>query len=199
MSEIMKVTHQLFQDHTYHDITLTTIAEALGWSRGNLYKYVTTKEEIFLELFLEMQEKYFSAIKSDFSHKQNLSHEDFVEKWTRILDINRDYLKYFGILATIIETNVTVSRLAVFKKNVIADFDSIIQIIRNQCDNISYDDATDLYWALVFYGVGLNNSCYVSPLVRQAMEMAGLPMIEITFTDKFKKFMIMCIGKYCND
>ena len=44
--EIMRVTDTLFHASTFHAISLTTIAEALGWSRGNLYKYVTTKEEI---------------------------------------------------------------------------------------------------------------------------------------------------------
>lgn len=34
----------------YTEIAITTIADKLIWSRANLYKYVTTKEEIFLEL-----------------------------------------------------------------------------------------------------------------------------------------------------
>lgn len=45
-NQIMEVTNDLFLKHSYHDITLTTIAKALNWSRGNLYKYVNTKEEI---------------------------------------------------------------------------------------------------------------------------------------------------------
>ena len=55
--EIMDVTDELFKNHTYHEITLTKIAEELGWSRGNLYKYVDTKEEIFLSLYLRKQKK----------------------------------------------------------------------------------------------------------------------------------------------
>ena len=50
MADIKRATAQLYRDFPYHEITLTTIAERLGWSRASLYKYVTTKEEIFLEL-----------------------------------------------------------------------------------------------------------------------------------------------------
>lgn len=34
----------------YTEIAITTIADKLIWSHANLYKYVTTKEEIFLEI-----------------------------------------------------------------------------------------------------------------------------------------------------
>ena len=50
LSQIKEATAELFASCPYSEITLTTIAEKLGWSRANLYKYVTTKEEIFLEI-----------------------------------------------------------------------------------------------------------------------------------------------------
>ena len=48
LCQIKEATAELFRTAPYAEITLTTIAEKLGWSRANLYKYVTTKEEIFL-------------------------------------------------------------------------------------------------------------------------------------------------------
>lgn len=56
MSEIKNAADMLFKKHPFSDITLTTIAENLGWSRANLYKYVTTKEEIFLAIVEEKME-----------------------------------------------------------------------------------------------------------------------------------------------
>ncbi|SHO45373.1 TetR/AcrR family transcriptional regulator [Anaerocolumna xylanovorans] len=196
MNEIMKTTDYLFHDRTYQEITLTTIAEALGWSRGNLYKYVTTKEEIFLELYLEKQNNYFFDIESTFIDKDGLTDEEFTDLWTSILDKNHDYLRYYSILATIIETNVTVERLAEFKKIVLSGFDSIIQILSKHCHSVSNDDVISLYWTLLFHACGLNNSCHVSPLVRKAMELAGLPEFQINFVQNFRKFMLMCLSHY---
>ena len=50
MDAIMAAADGLFARLPYHDITMGAIAEELGWSRSNLYKYAATKEEIFMAL-----------------------------------------------------------------------------------------------------------------------------------------------------
>ena len=61
LDEIKGAVRRQFAERPYHEITLTTIAEELGWSRANLYKYVTTKEEIFLLLadVADAHQEYF--------------------------------------------------------------------------------------------------------------------------------------------
>ena len=66
LSQIKEATAELFSAFPYSEITLTTIAEKLGWSRANLYKYVTTKEEIFLEICAEKMSAYYGALLSAF-------------------------------------------------------------------------------------------------------------------------------------
>ncbi len=163
MNEIMKMADHLFHNNTYHDITLTSLAEALGWSRGNLYKYITTKEEIFLELFLEKQNDYFAEIQTTFKNFQEITDKEFSRIWTDILMNHFDYLKYYGILATIIETNVAIDKLAEFKRISLSDFGYIVKILQKQC-NITEKKASDLYWALIFHACGLNNVCDLNPM-----------------------------------
>lgn len=43
MQEIKTAAETLFKEHPYHEITLTTIAEQLSWTRANLYKYSSWK------------------------------------------------------------------------------------------------------------------------------------------------------------
>ena len=50
MAEIKAAADSLFNSVPYQEITLSTIAGKLSWTRANLYKYVTTKEEIYLEI-----------------------------------------------------------------------------------------------------------------------------------------------------
>ena len=42
MAEIKAAADSLFNSVTYQEITLSTIAGKLSWTRANLYKYVTT-------------------------------------------------------------------------------------------------------------------------------------------------------------
>ena len=72
MEEIKRAADRQFLERPYHEITLTTIAEQLSWSRANLYKYVTTKEEIFLELAADKYREYFDALKAAFPRRLQL-------------------------------------------------------------------------------------------------------------------------------
>ena len=57
MAEIKAAADSLFNSVPYQEITLSTIAGKLSWTRANLYKYVTTKEEIYLEIFSPLSRK----------------------------------------------------------------------------------------------------------------------------------------------
>ena len=61
MEEIKRAAERQFSQRTYQSITLSTIAEELSWSRANLYKYVTSKEEIFLELSADKYSRYLGG------------------------------------------------------------------------------------------------------------------------------------------
>ncbi len=86
MREIMRVTDTLFHETTFHGISLTTIAERLEWSRGNLYKYVTTKEEIFLELYREKHRAWIEAVAAAFADSTALPPETFAKRGAGVGD-----------------------------------------------------------------------------------------------------------------
>jgi hypothetical protein len=73
--------------------------------------------------------------------------------------------------------------------------DEIIIILEKHC-NIPHAKATDLYFALLFHACGLNNSCNVSPLVIEAMKIAGSPEFKCDFASNFQNFMLMCLRAY---
>ncbi len=195
MNEIMEATDKLFTEKTYHEITLTTIAEALGWSRGNLYKYVTTKEEIFLELYLKKQTAYLNDTRFALSNKEDLTDEILADIWSKVLDNNHSFLSYYSILATIIETNVTVERLAEFKKRVVTDAVDVIALLEKH-GKLTPEKANKLFATMIFHATGLNNSCNLNPIIKEAMKIAEIPEMNIDFANDFKEFMIMCLKGY---
>ena len=90
LSQIKEATAELFSALPYSEITLTTIAEKLGWSRANLYKYVTTKEEIFLEICTEKMSAYYGALHSAFPEGNNFTTEVIAEVWAGIVNANQE-------------------------------------------------------------------------------------------------------------
>lgn len=73
MNEIKTAADSVFGENPYSEITLTTIAQQLGWSRANLYKYFSTKEEIYLALTEDKMEKYFTSLNVAFPENKKFS------------------------------------------------------------------------------------------------------------------------------
>ena len=198
MEEIKRAADQQFMEKPYHEITLTTIAEKLSWSRANLYKYVTTKEEIFLELSADKWNAYFAALRAAFPAECAYSAEVFAEVWTGILNAHMDYLRYSSILIAIIETNVTVERLAIFKKSYHDQADEISERFASIL-HITPEEAYEIFLAVHYHAVGMSGYCVVNPLVKQALDLAGVKLQKIDFRKVMKTFIGMNLSYYMKD
>ena len=195
-SEIMDVTDELFQNHTYHEITLTIIAEKLGWSRGNLYKYVSTKEDIFLSLYLVKQKHFIDCFEKQLNSGETITEEMFADSMSISFEQNIDYLKYHGIMATIIETNVSIEKLAMFKKQSYADRQTIFRYLAQITNSSQDDQIIQLFLTILSHGCGLYALTEYSDTYIKSMELAGLQIQKVNFREEYKKFILMCLKYY---
>ena len=92
LGEIKCAAAQLFATCPYHEITLTTIAERLSWSRANLYKYVTTKEEIFLELAADERDAYYAALLATFA-EASVPADDAAAAWAEVVVAHQEWFR----------------------------------------------------------------------------------------------------------
>ena len=186
MTEIKKAADAQFAEKPYHMITLTTIAEQLSWSRANLYKYVTTKEEIFLELTREKWDTYFTALRSAFPPGCGYSPEVASEVWAGILNADNGHLKYSAILPSIIETNVAIEKLAAFKKFFHQQTDAFTELLHLNF-GFSQEKAYEIFMTIHYQAVGLYGYCNAGPLVEKALRMAEVNLIIPDFRERMKE------------
>lgn len=197
LAEIKAATDRLFSERPYHMITLTTVAEELGCSRAQVYKYVSTKEEIFLELCADKRSEYYDALLAACPAGCGYSDEVLAEVWSGILNAHQDFLRYCSILMTIIETNVSVERLARFKKSYYDDLDRVLAMLSSNL-GIDGERADRLYYQVYFQAVGMGSFCYDNPLVTRALDMAGIDRPKPEFRSYMRDFILMCI-RDCRD
>lgn len=192
LNQIKEVTAQLFENNPYNEITLSKIAEKLDWSRANLYKYVTTKEEIILEIAKDKMTAYYSALLTAFPDGNNYSAEVIAEVWAGIMNAHQTYMLYVSYLNPVIETNVTVDRLVIFKKQyydlAYALCDSLSKML-----NLSKQDAYKLQLDMLFFGSSNAISCYKNPLIQAALEKISIQPPEMDFYKDMKEFILMRI------
>ncbi len=187
MKYIMDITDQLFHEKTYHEITLSMISKEANFARGGLYKYATSKEDIFLLIFLQKQEAMLQEILISLQSTE-ISSASLAHAISQAVFHHQDFLKYFQILTAIIETNVTIERLADFKKQSFAQRGPLLHII---CDLCKADEARamDAYLSIMYHSVYLYDRTSCSSTYRQAMELAGLEITTLDFAAELEKFV----------
>ena len=94
MAEIKAAADSLFNSVPYQEITLSTIAGKLSWTRANLYKYVTTKEEIYLEICSDKMHSYFDDLFAAFPEGKTWTPDEWAGRWADVLNDHRDYFRY---------------------------------------------------------------------------------------------------------
>lgn len=188
--EIKNATEELFNELAYQQITLTVIAQKLNWSRANLYKYVETKEEIFLEIVSDKLNACYGALCAAFPDGNRFSLETVAEIYAGILCAHQDYLRYTAYLTSIIECNVTVERLAVFKQKYYNHAYNLSARLAAML-GISKDDAYRAQVDVLFYASSYVTSCYKNPLIQKALELINItPPAQDLYAD-IKDFILM--------
>jgi AcrR family transcriptional regulator len=191
MDAIMAAADELFAERPYHQITMGTIATKLGWSRSNLYKYAATQEEIFLELHSAKNRAWLDELAQQLADSP-LPAAQFARIWAEVTARHADFLRYQEILFAIIESNVTLERLADFKRNWAEMVEPIRTILARQCD-ISEEEALNLYLRLLYQAPALRAHFQCADLTREAMALAGLPPITGTFAEGYADFVEVCV------
>lgn len=192
MSQIKMAADELFKSMPYTEITLSTIAEKLDWSRANLYKYVTTKEEIYLEITQDRMTEYLESLLTVFPEGCKFSPETVAEIWTAQVASHEDYFRYVSFLLTIIERNVTVERLTAFKKTYY-DHAFVLQKRLSYALGITEDQADNLFLAIMNYGASYFTNCQANPLIIQALKTLKIKPKELNLARDVKDFILMNI------
>ena len=191
MDAIMKAADALFQKQPYHQITMGAIAEELGWSRSNLYKYAATQEEVFLALHSAKNRAWVEDLAAELAASP-MPAPEFARTWAEVTERHGDFLRYQEIIISIIESNVTLERLTAFKRDFAEMLPPVTGVLARQCD-IGDEAAVDLYLRLLFQAPGLWNHYHAAELTRKAMRAAGLAPAEGSFAEAYADFVHMCV------
>ena len=148
------------------------------------------KEEIFLEISAEKMAAYYGSLLSAFPDGNNFTPDVITEVWAGIVNANQDYMRYVSYLNPVIETNVTVERLAIFKKKyydlAYAFRDRLAQML-----GTSQDAAYKIQLDVLFYASSNAVCCYKNPLVQEALKQINITPPAMDFYKDMKDFLKM--------
>ena len=176
MQQIMDATLELYENQPYQKISLSTIAKKLNFTRANLYKYVRTKEEIFLYILIKEAEKFIIELKKKFVRKKDLSVEEFANLWAESFDQNHRFIELMSIMYSIIQKNVSLEYLIEFKKKFSIFLIEANEIIQVALPNLSKEVIQQFLTMQIFYAMGLYPASNESKVQKEAIEKSGIPL-----------------------
>ena len=195
LAQIKAALEHQFAARPYHEITLTTLADELGWSRTNLYKYVSTKEEVFLGVVGDKRDAFMGALMAALPAGCGFDNDTIATVWAGIAVAHYDYFRYGDLLFSVIETNVGVDKLREFKRGyyeTLGDFsEQLSGVLRIVPEHVEAFVNT-----VNFHGVGLAGSCLNNPLVKQAVAELGITPTAVDFQADMRDFVAMTLAWY---
>ncbi|MCP3922043.1 MAG: TetR/AcrR family transcriptional regulator [Desulfobacterales bacterium] len=114
---IHKAAFTLFKKNGYDNVSFNGIASEAGFTKSNMYRYFSSREEIFLNVFADLFEKWFEdCIKGLQKLEQNEVISNFSKTWVKSLMSHPQFLDLTPILFVSLEKNSSYEQLLEFKK-----------------------------------------------------------------------------------
>lgn len=197
IKQISKAALDLLKTERYEDITLAGIAKDLSFTRANLYKYISSKEEIFLYIILDELENWKNDLDKVFNGRVNPNKEDFAVLWSESVYRNIMMIQTMSLLYTIFEKNVTVEKLADFKKKLFAQTSKVVVLLTKIYPGFTMETAFKFLQMQLFYALGLYPTTNECEIQKKAIEIAGFhPFQTPNFIEELKDFTMMQFLKF---
>ena len=213
MEAILLAADTLLDVHAYRDITMTMIADGLGFSRANLVHYVATKEEIFLRLYVRdiealaadgavYQRNEAQRIPADAESGEDDgggAFERFARFFATACMRRRNFGRIGALLTTIIETNVDVEALTACKRRIYAAAETAATQIARLFGFLAPSSAMELIMATTHYVSGLYPAAHPKPEQIEAMRNCGIIGCEETaqpFEPALERFLVVQLTGY---
>lgn len=189
VEQIKNAAIKLLDTEQFHKIELAKIANETTFTRGNLYKYISSKEEIYLLVALDEFTEWLDDIRETFVTEMTGDIQGFSQQWAQVLYRHPRFLKLISILFTMIERNVSLEKLVDFKKQflkIMSEANDVLKIVFP-----SWDDKTiDKFFQLQsYYVIGLFPYTSPAPIQKQAMEKVGIPYESFDFVNDVSEFV----------
>lgn len=192
--EIVKATARLYEHSSFDEISLAMIAKEADFTRSNLYKYFSSKEEIFLEFLKQDIILWRKDIVKGFKERKVSSVKRFARIWTDILSEHRRLLDLLSIMNTYLEKNVSEETLVDFKRKIIYEIKLFSELLCGIFPLLDSKKASEFMELHLASAIGLYQITNLSGLQQQVLEYPEFRHMKINFKAHLSKLVECLLG-----
>lgn len=126
--EILEAAQSLFSELAYEEISLNGIAREAGISKANIYRYFSTREEIFLVIYEAEQIVFVRALINRLQQMASVDNvSEMTQIWVETLLQHETLLNLIPQLSISMERNSSVEQLIKFKKQGYTTYQELLE------------------------------------------------------------------------
>jgi len=169
-SAILAAAAELFDLQGIHGTGINAIAARAGFTKSNIYRYFESREEVLLSLLLEDLEAYTVVLETRGPQVQGEPVAALARLAAEQLLANPRLGRLLGILATILEENVSEATVAALKRAIAERLQRLGRVIAAALPGTRPEDCS---WAAGMIGAlitGTAPSMYPNPTVQAVLD-----------------------------
>jgi len=153
---IMQVALELFADEGYHTTSISQIAKKAGISKGLMYNYFESKEDLLKAIVMHGIDSLTQFF--DSNHDGVLTQEELLQFITQAIKTIKEHIVYYRLYFSLM---VQAPVLKLFEKELWAMFDPMMKMLYNYFEREGYEnpEAEVYFFQSLLDGVGMT---YVS-------------------------------------
>jgi len=186
INQIVKATANLYIDKTFEEISFVSIAKEAKFTRSNLYKYFSSKEEIFLEFLKDDISIWKNELIETIDINKSYSIDEFVDFWVDLQLKHKRFLELLSLLYTSLEKNISMEHLVLFKRDVVNNILDLSKILIVLFPKLSEKDISDFINLQFSSAIGLYQMTNLSETQKKVLSKDQFKHLQIDFTYSYK-------------
>ena len=128
-NQIIDACEIIFEQEGYENVNFSKISAISGITRPLIYKYFSSNEEMLLEVLKKKISNFVSSINQSFNNCNELTTNQFAEKWTKCLFEDPYMLQLYNLQRSVLEKKVDLDKIVAFKEFTQQSESSVIDAI----------------------------------------------------------------------
>jgi TetR/AcrR family transcriptional regulator len=142
---ILKAAEDLFTQRDYQEVSLNAIARKAGFAKSNVYRYFSTREEIFLQIFFNSFESWAEELTAALYELEIHAHSRLIaQTWVWVTVRHKGFLDLSPFLYVALERNCSEDALLRFDASMDVPVKKVEQAVQRVIPSMSSQSAFSL-------------------------------------------------------
>lgn len=191
---LLRAAAELFDEEGLDGVSLNAIARRSGISKGNIYRYFESREDIFLNLFIEDFREWVAAMERSLAPLAGSGDIEGIA--TIFADILAEHSRFSALqasMASVVERNVSTDRVAEFKTGIMADTIRLANAVHAAIPALTIDATRQFIMYSHLLAVGMWPAAHPSSSVQKALHRPELQMMCVDYESDMKAAIIVLL------